>query len=45
VRRDTIIRHITEKHLGIKYRCKLWVASHTGGDSCGSRKNARRWHQ
>ncbi|KAG1821506.1 hypothetical protein EV424DRAFT_1539073 [Suillus variegatus] len=41
VRRDTIIRHIVEKHLGLKYRCKLWVASHAGADFCGSRKNAR----
>lgn len=45
VRRDTIIRHITEKHLGIKHRSKLWAASHTGADSCGSRKHARRRHQ
>ncbi|KAG2346526.1 hypothetical protein BDR05DRAFT_959456 [Suillus weaverae] len=41
VRRDTIIRHIVEKHLGLKYRCKHWVASHTGAGFCGSRKNAR----
>lgn len=45
VRRDTIIRHITEKHLGIKYRSKLWLASHSGVDFCGSRKNARHRHQ
>lgn len=40
VRRDTIIRHIIEKHLGLKYRCKRWLASHTGAGFCGSRKNA-----
>ncbi|KAG2108931.1 uncharacterized protein F5147DRAFT_836799 [Suillus discolor] len=39
VRRDTIIRHIVEKHLGHKYRSKLWVASHAGAGSRGSRKN------
>jgi hypothetical protein len=41
VRRDTIIRHIVEIHLGLKTRCKPWVASHAGTSSCGSRKNAR----
>ncbi|KAG1874942.1 hypothetical protein F4604DRAFT_726420 [Suillus subluteus] len=41
VRRDTIIRHIVEKHLGLKYRCKLWVASHAGASFCGSHENAR----
>lgn len=41
VRRDTIIRHIEEKHLGLKYRCKSWVASHDGADFYGSRKNTR----
>ncbi|KAG1798289.1 uncharacterized protein BJ212DRAFT_1365791 [Suillus subaureus] len=41
VRRDTIIRHIVEIHLGLKNRCKLWVASHGGASFCGSRKNAR----
>ncbi|KAG2108934.1 uncharacterized protein F5147DRAFT_773265 [Suillus discolor] len=40
VRRDTIIRHIIEKHLGLKYRSKHWLASHTGTGFCGSRKNA-----
>lgn len=45
VRRDTIIRHITEKHLGIRPRCRLWVASHSEADSRGSRKNSRRQHQ
>ncbi|KAG1841426.1 hypothetical protein DFJ58DRAFT_845007 [Suillus subalutaceus] len=41
VRRDTIIRHIDEIHLGLKYRCKHWVASHAGTSFCGSRKEAR----
>lgn len=41
VRRDTIIRHIDEIHLGLKYRCKLWAASHAGASFCGSHKNTR----
>ncbi|KAG2128665.1 uncharacterized protein EDB93DRAFT_770265 [Suillus bovinus] len=41
VRRDTIIRHIVEKHLGLKYRCKLWAASPAGAGFCRSRKNTR----
>ncbi|KAG1867132.1 hypothetical protein C8R48DRAFT_794787 [Suillus tomentosus] len=39
VRRDTIIRHIKEKHLGHKYRSKLGLAFRTRADSRGSRKN------
>lgn len=45
VRRDTINRHIIEKHLGIKYRSKLWLASHSGVAFCESRKNAGHRHQ
>ncbi|KAG2128661.1 uncharacterized protein EDB93DRAFT_1256610 [Suillus bovinus] len=41
VRRDTITRHILEKHLGLRYRCKLWVASPAGAGFCQSRKNTR----
>lgn len=41
VRRDTITRHILEKHLGLKYRCKAWVASPAGASFRDSRKNAR----
>lgn len=41
VRRDTITRHIIEKHLGLKYRCKVWVESPAGASFRNSRKNAR----
>ncbi|KAG0693711.1 hypothetical protein DFH29DRAFT_1084137 [Suillus ampliporus] len=26
IRRDTMVRHIVEKHLGVKYRCKFLAA-------------------
>lgn len=45
VRRDTIIRHIVEKHLGHKYRRKLGLASHTKAGSRGFRKNTRLYYR